>query len=224
MIQPAAVLTRWWWVRHAPVPDNGNIYGQMDLDCDCSDTATFKWLATVLPEGALWVTSGLKRAMQTADATIAANPVRMRPNERTELSAFNEQHLGQWQGQNRAKVYAGRKLTPGFGWIAGVDERPPGGESFVDLFERTTPEIERLTSIRQGRDIIAVTHGGTIRAAIAHALGTPPETAFAFTIDNQSLSRIECLTPVGADAGPPLWRVVSVNQLPSGPRAQGVLA
>lgn len=213
MLQPAAQLTRWWWVRHAPVPDNGNIYGQMDLDCDCSDAATFRWLAATLPEGALWATSGLRRAMQTADAVIQANPQRMRPKERIELSAFNEQHLGQWQGQNRRSVYAGRKLTPGFGWIAGVDERPPGGESFVDLHERTAPEIERLTSIRQGRDIIAVTHGGTIRAALAHALGAAPATAFGFTVDNLSLTRIECLTPVGKDAGPSLWRVVSVNAL-----------
>ena len=33
--KPGVVTTRWWWVRHAPVPDGGFIYGQRDLDCDC---------------------------------------------------------------------------------------------------------------------------------------------------------------------------------------------
>ena len=29
------VVTRWWWVRHAPVrSDGGNIYGQFDIECD----------------------------------------------------------------------------------------------------------------------------------------------------------------------------------------------
>ena len=39
MSSPASSLieTRWWHVRHAPVPDGGRIYGQRDLDCDCSE-------------------------------------------------------------------------------------------------------------------------------------------------------------------------------------------
>ena len=37
--------TRWWWIRHAPVPDGGRIYGQGDLDCDCSDKLIFDVLA-----------------------------------------------------------------------------------------------------------------------------------------------------------------------------------
>ena len=46
------VTTRWWWVRHAPVPpsqDKGCIYGQSDLTCDCSDKVVFQGLARVLP-------------------------------------------------------------------------------------------------------------------------------------------------------------------------------
>ena len=37
------VTTRWWWVRHAPVrEDGGNIYGQKDLGCDTSDRVVFE--------------------------------------------------------------------------------------------------------------------------------------------------------------------------------------
>jgi len=31
----SAAVTRWWWIRHAPVRDGGRIYGQSDLPCDC---------------------------------------------------------------------------------------------------------------------------------------------------------------------------------------------
>src|SRR6478609_7609691 len=54
-----ADLTRWWWVRHAPVPDGGFIYGQRDLDCDCGDVEVFCVLGRELPADAVWVTSNL---------------------------------------------------------------------------------------------------------------------------------------------------------------------
>ena len=38
-------ITRWWWVRHAPVPNpEGRCYGQTDKDCDVSNEALFKHL------------------------------------------------------------------------------------------------------------------------------------------------------------------------------------
>jgi broad specificity phosphatase PhoE len=67
-----ASLTRWWWVRHAPVPDGGFIYGQRDLDCDCGDAEVFAILARELPPDAVWLTSNLVRTRQTAAAIIAA--------------------------------------------------------------------------------------------------------------------------------------------------------
>ena len=68
----AAMLTRWWWVRHAPVPDGGFIYGQRDLDCDCGDAEVFAMLARELPADAVWLTSNLVRTRQTAAAILAA--------------------------------------------------------------------------------------------------------------------------------------------------------
>src|SRR5947209_6560238 len=44
--KPAVVITRWWWVRHAPVrSDGGNIYGQQDIACDCGDLEVFMAVA-----------------------------------------------------------------------------------------------------------------------------------------------------------------------------------
>ena len=64
-------------------------------------------------------------------------------------------------------------------WFAPAIERAPNGESFVDLFERVTPAIDGLTAEHRGRDIVAVTHGGTIRAALALALGLDPQAALS---------------------------------------------
>lgn len=63
----------------------------------------------------------------------------------------------------------------------------------------------------RGNDIVAVAHGGTIRAALVIALGLPPRGGFAFTIDNCSLTRLDHYQGKRG-AG---WRVPMVNHLPS---------
>ena len=48
-------VTRWWWVRHAPVPNpERRCYGQSDMDCDVSNEALFRHQAKLLPKGAVW--------------------------------------------------------------------------------------------------------------------------------------------------------------------------
>ena len=203
--------TRWWWIRHAPVPDGGRIYGQSDLDCDCTATEIFKVLARELPQDAVWLTSNLARTHQTAAAILAASGDRHREVKVIAVPAFAEQHLGDWQGLERKPFYAERKVGTHTLWFAPAHERAPGGESFVDLVDRVRPEIERLTAEHRGRDIVSVTHGGTIRAALVVALGLDPQAALSFLVENCSLTRIDYLSPDGA-AG--LWRVAAVNHRP----------
>jgi alpha-ribazole phosphatase len=64
------LATRLWWIRHAPVNHGGRIYGQLDLSCDSSEAASFTGLAEQLPRGAVWVTSNLRRAHETAAAIV----------------------------------------------------------------------------------------------------------------------------------------------------------
>src|SRR5438477_2704 len=71
--KPRLVTTRWWWVRHAPVrEDGGCIYGQKDLGCDTSDRVVFDAVGKILPRNAVWYASNLKRTHQTAHAIWAA--------------------------------------------------------------------------------------------------------------------------------------------------------
>jgi broad specificity phosphatase PhoE len=206
-----SVVTRWWWIRHAPVPDGGCIYGQRDLACDCSDAEVFAGLAGDLPSEAVWVTSNLKRTTQTAAAIIAADRAKFAGVAPRPVPELAEQHLGEWQGLERKGFYAARGVGTHTLWFAPADERAPGGESFADLVGRVAPAIERLTAEHRGRDIVGVTHGGTIRAALALALGLDPQAALAFAADNCSLTRLDHLSARG---GAGLWRVVAVNRRP----------
>jgi broad specificity phosphatase PhoE len=71
--------------------------------------------------------------------------------------------------------------------------------------------IHRLVEAHPGGDIIAVAHGGTIRAALVFALDLDPEAALAFTIENCSITRIDRIDGPGMGHG---WRVVRVNEPP----------
>ena len=201
------VTTRWWWVRHAPVrSDGGNIYGQKDLACDTSDRDVFEAVAKILPRDAVWVASNLMRTHQTADAIWAAGFPK--PATMAKEAALAEQHLGEWQGMNRAAFLASRPA--GSHWFAAIDEAAPGGESFMDLYTRACGAIARIGAEHAGRDVIAVAHGGTIKAAIGLALGGLPEKGLAFDIDNCSVTRLDHF----ASEGRTNWRLPMVNQQP----------
>ena len=203
----AIVTTRWWWVRHAPVrEDNGRIYGQKDLGCDTSDGVVFQAVAKILPRNAVWVASTFKRTHQTAAAIWAAGFPK--PEKMPHEADLAEQHLGEFQGMDRATFVASRPF--GNNWFGPIDEPTPGGESFMDLYNRVRGAIERITIAQSGRDVIAVAHGGTIKAAVGLALGDQPGKGLAFDIDNCSVTRLDHL----ASAGHISWRLPMVNQQP----------
>jgi broad specificity phosphatase PhoE len=228
--KPEVIATRWWWVRHAPVRnDGGNIYGQKDIECDTSDREVFEAVAKILPRGAVWVSSNLKRTHQTAEAIWAAGFPK--PESMPWEADFAEQHLGDWQGMNRAAFVASRPA--GSSWFADISVPAPGGESFMDLYNRVCGAIDRINLAQAGQDVIAVGHGGTIKAAVGLALGGQPEKGLAFDIDNCSVTRLDHF----ASAGGSNWRLPMVNQQPwiadakhaamhqpAGPEVTGTLA
>jgi len=208
------VTTSFWWVRHAPVPHGGRIYGQTDLSCDCSATNLFTGLAEKLPRHALWVTSNLRRTHETAAAIVRAGlpgPERIPGPEAITMPELAEQNFGEWQGLTYEALEESRSGDFHRFWHAPAHEIPAGGESFVAVIERAARAIHRLVETHSGRDIIAVAHGGTIRVALALALDLHPEAALAFTIENCSITRVDRIDGPGMGHG---WRVVRVNQPP----------
>ena len=208
-------VTRWWWVRHAPVTVNdGRCYGQTDVPCDCDDVEAFKALARLLPREAIWITSPLQRTHLTAAAIVLAGLPGPEPIPGPGVIVepdFAEQHFGAWQGTKYTDLPHKQPEAYHRFWLAPAHVAPPGGESFVALVARVTPAVRRLTREHAGRDIIAVTHGGTIRAALSEALDLAPEASLAINVDNLSLTRLDFFPE--SKGGHP-WQVVAVNQPP----------
>jgi broad specificity phosphatase PhoE len=166
----------------------------------------FEAVGKILPRNAVWYASNLKRTHQTAAAIWAAGFPK--PSDMPHVNAFAEQHLGQLQGMNRAAFYA--SLPVGSHWLTGIDEPAPGGESFMDLYNRVCGAIERINAEQVGRDVIVVAHGGTIKAAVGLALGGLPEKGLTFDIDNCSVTRLDHLSSANYTG----WRLPMVNQQP----------
>jgi alpha-ribazole phosphatase len=209
--------TRWWWIRHAPVINpTGRIYGQRDIPADTSNAAAFAALAQRLPDAAAWFATPLQRTQATAGAIRAAMNGSAPPLPEIE-PAFIEQNFGDWQGLSYEDIGAYGRTRPGTKgigvqghryWLAPADHTPPGGENFMAVIERVAAAMRRLTERHAGRDIVVVAHGGSIRAALAHALDLHPEAALAITVDTLSLTRLDHVEGPGAGHG---WRIGAVN-------------
>jgi len=203
-------ITRWWWVRHAPVTQNQErLYGSSDIPAEINAPSTFKALALLLPTRAISVRSALQRTQQTLDAIIAAGLDAPEPLIEPDLS---EQNFGDWHGHPYADIPALAAPHHHRFWFTSVDHRPPGGESYIDLTQRVTAVIDRLSRTHSGRDIIAVAHGGTIRSALGYALGLQPANCHGFQIDNLSVTRIDHEPGPGPDRE---WRIIYTNLVPT---------
>jgi len=206
-LQPG--ITRFWLIRHALVEENARlrVYGAEDVPlCPESLVAQrpmYEALARRLPEGAEWFVSPLSRTARTAraiqDAGYGPHPCTVEPG-------FMEQSLGEWQGLVHAELPRRLTLPAHVFWSTSASERPPGGESMLDVCARVGESLDRLAARHAGRDMVVVSHGGAIRAALAHALRVHADTALHFSIQNLSLSILERL--------PEAWRIVTVNELP----------
>jgi len=201
--------TRWWWIRHAPVSEMvGKLYGALDVDCDVSDQPAFERLAEALPDQALWLCSQLSRTHKTARAIGEAGLDHPEPLLEADLA---EQDFGSWQGLSWDEMKTRDEALYTQFWENPAENAPPGGESFAALIERVGRVIDQYTQDHQGRDIVCVAHGGTIRAAIAHALDLDATKAMAFQIDNLSLTRLDHIEAGLLQGSGSNWRISIIN-------------
>ena len=201
--------TRFWLIRHAIVDENARamLYGVMDVPlCETSlleQTPMYRALAARLPRPAVWKVTPLSRTRRTAEAIFTAGYPRTEPEIEP---ALIEQSLGEWQGLPHAELPARLTLPRHAFWPLSGHERPPGGETLAEVIQRAGECLERLATQHSGSDVVIISHGGAIRAAVAHCLRIGPDNALHLSVQNLSLTRLE-RTPEG-------WRVVCVNELP----------
>lgn len=204
---PDEAATRWWWVRHAPVPHlRHEIYGNRDVDCDTSDSSRFASLADQLPKDAVWHVSHLKRTHQTAQAIADQGyPLpELLPSDR-----IGEQDFGDLHGR-RHDEHAAARTDPFVGfWPTSPMDAVPGGEHFEDLCARVHEFIRAGNAKYPGQDVVCVAHFGPILAALRLALDLNPSSAVAFSIPNLSVTRIHHYASV--PTGAPAYRVYAVG-------------
>ncbi len=71
--------------------------------------------------------------------------------------------------------------------------------------------MRRVSGTHQGRDIVAISHGGAIRAALAYTLEVDPDKALCISVENLSTTRMDHISGPGIGGD---WRVVFVNVRP----------
>ncbi|MBK7054921.1 MAG: alpha-ribazole phosphatase [Leptospiraceae bacterium] len=69
-----------------------------------------------------------------------------------------------------------------------VNNRTPDGESYFELYTRAVSFWQEITNKKDS--LILITHGGVIRALLAHILGMPLENSFRIKVDYGSASKV----------------------------------
>ena len=192
-------------IRHAPVatPHVDYCYGAWDVPVAPVCTATSGALAARLPRTAHWYVTPLSRTRATAEAILAAGygdvALAVEP-------AFIEQDFGQLHGIAHDLLPNHLAGPPHPFWVIDPEEVPPGGESSAQVKARVGPAMERLAERHAGEHVVVVAHGGSIRAAVAHAMDIPMRAAMHLSIRNQSVTRL-----MRNASG---WHVLAVNEQP----------
>jgi probable phosphoglycerate mutase len=111
-------------------------------------------------------TSGLLRCRNTADLISSGKEIRIDPR-------LNEIDLGTWDGKSFDSI---KKTMPGLFQQRGKkieSFRPPGGESFNDLYNRVSPFFKALKKDLKIPTLV-ITHSGVIRVILCRYLGMDP--------------------------------------------------
>lgn len=127
--------------------------------------------------------SPMERTQETAAPIAKATKLRIRTR-----AGLNECDFGKWTGRNLSDL---RKLPE---WQT-VQKYPsgfrfPGGESFAEMQARITGTLVDLVAEHPGETIVCVSHADTIKAAVAHALGTHLDSFQRIVISPCSISAI----------------------------------
>jgi alpha-ribazole phosphatase len=179
-------------VRHAEPEESarGRCYGSLDVALSEEGRAQSERLAALLAREpvARVVSSPRLRALETARPIAAAHGLEAEP-----LEALRELDFGRLEGRTYDEIAASEPELYARWMETPTEVRFPGGEGYADLHERVVDGVRRLRRLHAKETVVAVAHGGVVRAAVADALGLPHEHIFRLAVDTASLTRIAWL-------------------------------
>jgi len=172
-------------IRHTKpdIPAN-TCYGQSDIGViDSSFQHEVKRMKAMLPVskwGTIY-TSPLKRCFCLAKELSRAT-CKIRVDER-----LKELNFGKWELKRWDEIDDIEMIEWGQDFI---DKSPPEGESFAQLYKRTTSFWKELIAKRHQMAAV-FTHGGIIKALLSHILEMPLKNSFSFQLNYGEILKIE---------------------------------
>jgi broad specificity phosphatase PhoE len=175
--------------------------GHTDVDLDDVGREQADRAARLLAalEPAAIVSSDLRRAADTAEALARVTGLTVHQDPR-----LRETDGGRWQGRTMAELVADDREAYEL-WRSGADVPAGGAETRSDLAARVVPAItDAIAGLPDDGTLVAVTHGGSARAAIGSLLG--------LDVDHWSAigGLSNCCWSVLAE-GIPWWRLLEHN-------------
>jgi 2,3-bisphosphoglycerate-dependent phosphoglycerate mutase len=108
--------------------------------------------------------SPLRRAFETGQILAAPHGLEPLP-----VDALREVHVGSWQGLTRAEIE--QRFPEQFARWLNYEQGWEDGESYEEMSRRVIAALLELAAAHEGKRILAVSHGGPVRAAYALADG-----------------------------------------------------
>jgi alpha-ribazole phosphatase len=177
-------------VRHAEVSDaaRGRCYGRFDIPLSEVGRTQCEALAGRLSTENVEVvlSSPSMRARETAEAIARPHGLDI-----SVLDELSEVDFGAFEGLTYDEIAAAWPDVYAEWMAEPAVVRFPGGETLADLKRRVVGAVQRLRADHEEHLVVAVTHGGVVRAVLAEALGLSDDQAFRIAIETASMTRVE---------------------------------
>ena len=99
---------------------------------------------------------------------------------------LRELHYGEWEQRRERDVARTTAWKGQFDLMRAEDPawRPPGGETVIEVRDRTHAALTRIAEAHAGKTVLVVTHGTAINCMLTAVLGMAPEFTFRIAVAN----------------------------------------
>ncbi|MGD0884618.1 MAG: histidine phosphatase family protein [Thermodesulfovibrionales bacterium] len=130
--------------------------------------------------------SDLSRALKSAE--IIAEPHGVKT---VAVEDLRERNFGIWEGMTFTEI-RDRYPEEFQSWADNpLKFSPMGGESTIEVRDRTVPAVQDIMNKHRGEQIAIVAHGGVNRIVLCHVMGIPLENIFRLEQDHGAVNIIE---------------------------------
>jgi glucosyl-3-phosphoglycerate phosphatase len=153
--------------------EEGRFQGHTNIPLDASGVAEAQRAARLLASlrPVVIVSSDLSRASATAAELANVTGLQVMLDGR-----LRERYGGEWEGLTGPEI-AARYPETYAAWRSGADVQPEGGEANSEVADRVVAVLDKvLGDLPDDGILVAVSHGGAIRAGIGRLLQLPVET------------------------------------------------